>query len=241
MKTKPSNIFAIKCSKKIFHGHSLSHYKILFYFSKDLAFRELKSGSTEALGEGDRQRLVLEKTLESSLDCKEIQPVHPKGNQSRIFIGSNDWCWSWNSNTLMRRTDSLEKTLMLGKTEGRRRREPQRMRWLNAITDLMDMEFVMDRKACSAAVHGVAKSQTQPSDYTELLKGYKLSVIREWPVAGRGTPSRAWEWALVYTRKWIVRGDTRADKGRDYWEGAPGKREEGWGTQENCSAACSQS
>ena len=177
----------------------------------------------------------------SSLDCKEIQPVHPKGNQSRIFIGSNDWCWSWNSNTLMRRTDSLEKTLMLGKTEGRRRREPQRMRWLNAITDLMDMEFVMDRKACSAAVHGVAKSQTQPSDYTELLKGYKLSVIREWPVAGRGTPSRAWEWALVYTRKWIVRGDTRADKGRDYWEGAPGKREEGWGTQENCSAACSQS
>ena len=93
MKTKPSNIFAIKYSKKIFHGHSLSHYKILSHykvFSKDLAFRELKSGCTEALGEGDRQRLVLEKTLESSLVCKEIQPVHPKGNQSRIFIGSND-------------------------------------------------------------------------------------------------------------------------------------------------------
>ena len=82
MKTKPSNIFAVKCSKKIFHCHSLSHYKILFYFSKDLAFRELKSGCTEALGEGNRQRLVLEKTLESSLDCKEIKPVNPKGNQS---------------------------------------------------------------------------------------------------------------------------------------------------------------
>ena len=82
MKTKPSNIFAIKCSKKICHGHSLSHYKILFYFSKDLAFRELKSGCTEALGEGNRETLVLEKTLESPLDCKEIKPIIPKGNQS---------------------------------------------------------------------------------------------------------------------------------------------------------------
>ena len=60
----------------------LTHYKILFYFSKDLAFRELKSDCTEALGKGNRERLVLEKTLESPLDCKEIQPVHPKGDRS---------------------------------------------------------------------------------------------------------------------------------------------------------------
>ena len=104
---------------------------------------------------------VLEKTLESLLDCKEIHPVHPKGNQSWIFIGRTDA----KAETpilghLMGRTDSLEKTLMLGKIESRRRRGQQRMRWLNGITDLMDMilsklwEMVKSRKAWSAAVHG---------------------------------------------------------------------------------------
>ena len=133
---------------------------------------------------------VLEKTLESPSDCKEIQPVHPKGNQPRTFIRRTDAkapiLWPHDSKSWLTGKDCDS-----GKDwKGRRRRGTQRMRWLDRITDLMDVglsklqEMVKDREACCAAVHGIAKSWTRLSRWTATTKHYKTDCRALNPAPG---------------------------------------------------------
>ena len=131
--------------------------------------------------------MVLEKTLESPLDCKEIHPVHPKGDQSWVFIGRTDAeaeapiLWPTHAKSWL-----LGKTLMLRVIGGRRRRRWQRMRWLDGITDLIGLSLskswvlVMDREAWCTVIHGVSKSRIRLSNWTELNWYYKRIQINKY-------------------------------------------------------------
>ena len=152
----------------------------------------------------------LEKTLVSPLDCKKIKPVNPKGNQVWLFTEGLMLKLQYFSH-LVWRTDSLEKTLMLGKMEGKRRMERQRMEWLDSITKSMDMslsklwEILKDREAWHTAIHGVTKSWTQVRDWTNkqipLTYFTHLSVRQEVSWEQEATPSAKHPWPCHATEE----------------------------------------
>ena len=165
------------------------------------------------------QTVVLEKTLESPLDSKEIKSVNPKRNQpcslERLLLKLKFQYFGH----LIQRVDSLEKTLMLGKTEGKRKRVRQRVRWLNNTTDSMDMnlsklqEIVEDRGAWQAAVHEVARSWTQLIDWTQQQQIWKFpggSVVRVLPFLSL---QEAQVWSLVWElRSYKLHGPAKKAK-----------------------------